>query len=69
MIVFIAMAFAIFIISISKIENTPAVKQAKFQDIFGDWLCYKASLDKKLIGITPAVARKMAEQMKAKIRF
>jgi 1-deoxy-D-xylulose-5-phosphate synthase len=31
------------------------IKQAKFQDIFGDWLCYKASLDNKLIGITPAM--------------
>ena len=41
--------------AISKIESTPAVKQAKFQDIFGDWLCYKASLDNKLIGITPAM--------------
>lgn len=41
--------------AISKIENTPAAKQAKFQDIFGDWLCYKASLDNKLIGITPAM--------------
>ena len=41
--------------AISKIENTPAVKQARFQDIFGDWLCYKASLDNKLIGITPAM--------------
>jgi len=41
--------------AISKIESTPAVKQAKFQDIFGEWLCYKASLDNKLIGITPAM--------------
>ena len=41
--------------AISKIENTPVVKQPKFQDIFGDWLCYKASLDSKLIGITPAM--------------
>jgi len=41
--------------AISKIESTPAVKQPKFQDIFGEWLCYKASLDNKLIGITPAM--------------
>ena len=41
--------------AISKIENTPAPKKTKFQDIFGDWLCHKAKQDSKLIGITPAM--------------
>ena len=41
--------------AISKIENTQAKKQKKFQDIFGEWLCYKANVDNKLIGITPAM--------------
>ena len=41
--------------SISKIENTPAPKKTKFQDIFGDWLCHKAEQDNKLVGITPAM--------------
>ncbi len=41
--------------AISKIENTPAPKQAKFQDIFGDWLCHKAEEDNRLVGITPAM--------------
>ena len=41
--------------AISKIENTPAPKKTKFQDIFGDWLCYKAKQDSKLVGITPAM--------------
>ena len=41
--------------AISKIENNQAKKQKKFQDIFGEWLCYKANVDNKLIGITPAM--------------
>ena len=41
--------------AISKIENTPAPKKTKFQDIFGDWLCHKAKQDSKLVGITPAM--------------
>ncbi len=41
--------------AISKIENTPAPKKARFQDIFGDWLCDKARKDNKLVAITPAM--------------
>jgi 1-deoxy-D-xylulose-5-phosphate synthase len=49
--------------ALSKIEAAPkkihAVddkpKGKKYQDIFGDWLCDMATVDKKLIGITPAM--------------
>lgn len=33
--------------------NTP--KRLKYQDVFGQWLCDMAQLDKKLVGITPAM--------------
>ena len=41
--------------AISKIEATPTKGNPKFQDIFGKWLCNKASQDQQLIGITPAM--------------
>lgn len=49
--------------ALSKIEAAPKKIQAvdekpkgkKYQDIFGDWLCDMATVDKKLIGITPAM--------------
>ena len=41
--------------AISKIEKSPQKSKAKFQDIFGEWLCHKAKDDPKLIGITPAM--------------
>lgn len=41
--------------AISKIETTPTKGNPKFQDIFGKWLCNKASQDQQLIGITPAM--------------
>ena len=41
--------------AISKIETTPTKGNPKFQDIFGKWLCTKASQDQQLIGITPAM--------------
>lgn len=49
--------------ALSKIEAAPKKIQAvdekpkgkKYQDIFGDWLCDMAAVDKQLIGITPAM--------------
>ena len=41
--------------AISKIEKSPSKTQIKFQDIFGDWLCDKAEVEKKLVAITPAM--------------
>ncbi|MBP8030440.1 MAG: 1-deoxy-D-xylulose-5-phosphate synthase, partial [Pseudomonadales bacterium] len=49
--------------ALSKIEAAPKKIQAvddkpkgkKYQDIFGDWLCDMATVDKQLIGITPAM--------------
>ncbi|MDC3098284.1 1-deoxy-D-xylulose-5-phosphate synthase [Gammaproteobacteria bacterium] len=41
--------------AISKIEKSPSKPQIKFQDIFGDWLCDKAEVEKKLVAITPAM--------------
>ena len=41
--------------AISKIEKSPAKAQIKFQDIFGEWLCDKAEVEKKLVAITPAM--------------
>ena len=41
--------------AISKIEKNPKKAKPKFQDIFGDWLCYKAKIDPNLVGITPAM--------------
>ena len=41
--------------AISKIEKSPSKPQIKFQDIFGDWLCDKAKVEKKLVAITPAM--------------
>ncbi|MEO0435992.1 MAG: 1-deoxy-D-xylulose-5-phosphate synthase [Pseudomonadota bacterium] len=41
-------------------EKSPAVasgnRQAKFQEIFGRWLCEQGDRDKRLIAITPAMA-------------
>ena len=50
--------------ALSKIEAAPKKVQLvdekpkgkKYQDIFGDWLCDMATVDKKLIGITPAMS-------------
>ena len=41
--------------AISKIEPEKNSSKPKFQDIFGDWLCDKAEIDKSLVGITPAM--------------
>ena len=41
--------------AISKIEKSPSKPQIKFQDIFGEWLCDKAEVEKKLVAITPAM--------------
>lgn len=41
--------------AISKIETAATSNSPKFQDVFGDWLCFKAKKDNKLIGITPAM--------------
>tara|TARA_B100000886_G_scaffold193026_1_gene132939 strand:- start:1724 stop:3580 length:1857 start_codon:yes stop_codon:yes gene_type:complete len=41
--------------AISKIEKSPSKAQIKFQDIFGEWLCDKAKVEKKLVAITPAM--------------
>jgi 1-deoxy-D-xylulose-5-phosphate synthase len=41
--------------AISKIEKSPPKTQIKFQDIFGEWLCDKAEVEKKLVAITPAM--------------
>ncbi len=41
--------------AISKLEKNPKKTKPKFQDIFGDWLCYKAKIDANLVGITPAM--------------
>jgi len=41
--------------AISKIEKNPSTPQTKFQDIFGEWLCDKAEVEKKLVAITPAM--------------
>jgi 1-deoxy-D-xylulose-5-phosphate synthase len=41
--------------AISKIEKNPSKSQTKFQDIFGEWLCDKAAIEKKLVAITPAM--------------
>jgi len=41
--------------AISKIETVATSNSPKFQDVFGNWLCYKAKKDNKLIGITPAM--------------
>ena len=41
--------------AISKIEKNPAKPQIKFQDVFGEWLCDKAEVEKKLVAITPAM--------------
>lgn len=36
-------------------EPDPAVPAPKYQDVFGQWLCDMASLDRQLVGITPAM--------------
>ena len=41
--------------AISKIEKNSSKSQIKFQDIFGEWLCDKAEIEKKLVAITPAM--------------
>ena len=41
--------------AISKIEKNPSKPQIKFQDVFGEWLCEKAEVEKKLVAITPAM--------------
>ena len=41
--------------AISKIEKNPSKPQIKFQDVFGEWLCDKADVEKKLVAITPAM--------------
>jgi 1-deoxy-D-xylulose-5-phosphate synthase len=49
--------------ALSKLEVKPKKIQAvdekpkakKYQDIFGDWLCDMATVDEKLVGITPAM--------------
>ena len=41
--------------AISKIEKSPSKSQIKFQDVFGEWLCDKAEIEKKLVAITPAM--------------
>ena len=41
--------------AISKIEKNSSKSQIKFQDIFGEWLCDKAEVEKKLVAITPAM--------------
>ena len=41
--------------AISKIETNPSKPQTKFQDVFGEWLCDKAEVEKKLVAITPAM--------------
>ena len=41
--------------AISKIEKNPSKPQIKFQDVFGEWLCDKAEVEKKLVAITPAM--------------
>ena len=41
--------------AISKIETNPPKPQTKFQDVFGEWLCDKAKVEKKLVAITPAM--------------
>ena len=41
--------------AISKIETNPPKPQTKFQDVFGEWLCDKAEVEKKLVAITPAM--------------
>ena len=41
--------------AISKIEKNPSKPKTKFQDVFGEWLCDKAEVEKKLVAITPAM--------------
>ncbi len=41
--------------AISKIEKNSSKAQIKFQDVFGEWLCDKADIEKKLVAITPAM--------------
>ena len=41
--------------AISKIEKNPSKPHIKFQDVFGEWLCDKAEVEKKLVAITPAM--------------
>lgn len=44
--------------ALNKIEPKKAVSspsKIKFQQVFGDWLCDMAALDKRLVGITPAM--------------
>ncbi len=33
----------------------PAVQKKKYQDVFGEWLCDVAEVDRRLVGITPAM--------------
>jgi len=41
--------------SMSKIEAKPSNKQPSYSNIFGKWLCDTAAIDKRLVGITPAM--------------
>ena len=36
-------------------EPTPAIKKLSYSNVFGQWLCDTAAVDKRLLGITPAM--------------
>ncbi|MCB1614966.1 MAG: 1-deoxy-D-xylulose-5-phosphate synthase [Pseudomonadales bacterium] len=45
--------------SLNAVKESPAAKPPvtmKFQDVFGQWLCDMASVDSRLVGITPAMS-------------
>ncbi len=40
---------------VEAITTAPKISKPKYQQVFGDWLCDIAEIDKRLIGITPAM--------------
>jgi 1-deoxy-D-xylulose-5-phosphate synthase len=38
-----------------KVQAAPTLSKPKYQDVFGQWLCDMASVDQRLVGITPAM--------------
>jgi len=40
---------------VEAITTAPKISKPKYQQVFGDWLCDMAEIDKRLIGITPAM--------------
>lgn len=40
---------------VQEVSATPSAKKPKYSNVFGDWICDIAAIDKRIVGITPAM--------------